>query len=128
MTRRHRRRRRPHPLAVVATFSNDGDHLQGARVFNKPVKARPRICLPSAFVTLLVLWLESGPTWKKGSRWYPSKQSMYVPYQHDARLYRRPYLPQRGEERGGGKQAAQWRIQICQPKVRFTLWRGNFIV
>lgn len=40
-----------------------------ARVFNKPVKARPRICLPSAFVTLLVLWLESAEsTWKKGVR------------------------------------------------------------
>lgn len=40
-----------------------------ARVFNKPVKARPRICLPSAFVTLLVLWLEPAePTWKKGVR------------------------------------------------------------
>lgn len=58
---------------VVATFSNDGDHLRGARVFNKPVKARPRICLPSAFVTLLVLWLESEPTWKKGSAMVPEQ-------------------------------------------------------
>lgn len=41
----------------VVTFSNAvrRDHLRAARVFDKPVKARPRICLPLAFVTLLVL-------------------------------------------------------------------------
>lgn len=43
---------------------------------------------------------------KRGPRWYPSKQSMCVSYQHDARLYRRLYLLQDGGERGGGEQTA----------------------
>lgn len=53
---RRRRRRRPHrpytPSPLSATTRTTSRH---ARVFNKPVKARLRICLPSTFVTLLVL-------------------------------------------------------------------------
>ena len=52
-------RRPPREISrlFVVTFSNVvwRDHLRAARVFDKPVKARPRICLPLAFVTLLVL-------------------------------------------------------------------------
>ena len=70
------------------------DHLRGARVFDKPVKARPRICLPLAFVTLLVLWLDSELTWKKGPRWYPEQTVGVCPGSTrcgaGARLYRRP--------------------------------------
>lgn len=55
------------------------DHLRAARVFDKPVKARPRICLPLAFVTLLVLWLDSELTWKKGPRWYPEQTVRVCP-------------------------------------------------
>lgn len=65
----------------VVTFSNvvRRDHLRAARVFDKPVKARPRICLPLAFVTLLVLWLDSELTWKKGPRWYPEQTVRVCP-------------------------------------------------
>lgn len=65
----------------VVTFSNVvwRDHLRAARVFDKPVKARPRICLPLAFVTLLVLWLDSELTWKKGPRWYPEQTVRVCP-------------------------------------------------
>lgn len=76
-----RRPREISRLFFVVTFSNVvwRDHLRAARVFDKPVKARPRICLPLAFVTLLVLWLDSELTWKKGPRWYPEQTVRVCP-------------------------------------------------
>lgn len=55
---------------------------------------------------------------KRGPRWYPSKQSVCVSYQHDAHLYRRPYLLQSGGERGGGEQTALGdEFKFVAPKV-----------
>ena len=71
---------RPRDLPRLRHFQQrTRDHLRGARVFDKPVKARPRICLPLAFVTLLVLWLDLELTWKKGPRWYPEQTVRVCP-------------------------------------------------
>lgn len=71
---------RPRDLPRLRHFQQrTRDHLRGARVFDKPVKARPRICLPLAFVTLLVLWLDLELTWKKGPRWYTEQTVRVCP-------------------------------------------------